>query len=195
MKPLKSPAVLIFVGFGLSACTAPDYQSWPPINFKQSAPLSMAVSEVVTVSAFQSSYDLPRVENEMPVNPDATLQRWANDRVAATGERTATLTYTVTDAKVVASALETDQTLKAWFTDEQAVRYEVTLAATVEINDPAAGAAGMAEAAAQRSTTVPENATLNVREEALYELIRATTADFDQALEANVRQHLANWLR
>lgn len=195
MNRFKTLAVIVLVSFGVAACSAPDYSPWPPITFNKTAKLPMAVSNVNSTSTFRSSYDLPRVENEMPVTPEAVVQRWASDRIVATNEGSGTLTYTVTDAKVTAYALETDQTLKAWFTDEQAVRYEIHLAAEVAINDPAASAAGKAEASANRSITVPEKATLNTREQALYDMIKATAMDLDKALEANMRQHLANWVR
>lgn len=192
---LKKLCLIVLVGIGTAACTAPGTQTLPPVTFTASGPLAIAVSNVETTATFNSSYDLPRVENEMPVTPEAVLQRWAKDRIAATGEGTGTLRYTVTDAKVVASALQTDQTLKAWFTDEQAVRYTIDLAGMVEINDPAINANGAVEAAANRSVTVPEGATLNERDKVLYDLIVAATRDFDDALEANVRQYLASWVR
>ena len=194
MNVFRILAVFVLAGLGVTACTAPGYQTWQPIGFSQSPKLMMAVSGIESASAFRSSYDLPRVENEMPVNPEASIQRWAKDRIVQSGDGTGTLTYTVTDARVIATALETDESLKAWFTDEQAVRYEINMAARVEVTDPV-GATGRAEATVTRSITVPEKATLNDREQALYDMIKAAAIDLDQALEANVRQHLSTWMR
>ncbi|MEQ8666855.1 MAG: hypothetical protein RIC16_14135 [Rhodospirillales bacterium] len=195
MKLSKSPIIAAVLAILVSACTAPDTKTFPDITFTHLPKLHLAVGQVVTSSSFKSSYDLPRVENEMPVVPEKVVRRWAADRLVATGEGTGIATYTVTDARMTASALATDETLKDWFTDEQAVRYDISLAATLTIDDPAASAAGNAEAAASHSITVPEGATLNDREQAIFEMISKTAANLDRALEANIRRHLPGWIR
>ena len=195
MKPLKSTLIALAMSLAAVACAAPDTKTFPEITFSHLPQLNLAVGDVVTSSAFKTSYDLPRVENEMPAVPEAVLRRWADDRLVATGEGSGIATFTVTDASMTASALETDKTLKDWFTDEQAVRYDIRLAATVSIDDPAASASGNAEASAHHSITVPEGASLNDREQALFDMISKTASDLDRALEANVRQHMPGWIR
>lgn len=195
MRFPKSPIIAAMLAVFVTACSAPDTKTFPDITFTHLPEIRLAVSDVVTTSTFKSSFDLPRVENEMPVIPEKVVRGWAGDRLSATGEGTGIATYTVTDARVTASALETDATLKDWFTDEQAVRYDVNLAATLDIDDPGASASGNAEASAHHSITVPEGATLNDREQALFDMISKTASDLDRALEANIRQHLPGWVR
>lgn len=195
MSVLRKFAAVFAVVVFTAACTTPDYKRFPDISFGHLPPINMAVGETSVASSFKSSFNLPRVENEMPVLPERVIRGWVSDRIVATGEGTGTLTLTVTDASVTASALETDKNIKAWFTDEQAVRYQVNLAATVEVDDPAVSAQGIAKASAQRSITVPEGATLNDREQALFDMISAASADLDQALETNIRRHLSRWIR
>ena len=195
MRAVLTKCLMIVAVASVAACAAPQTKVFPDITFSHLPPISIAVDEKSTLSAFQSSYTMPYVEHEMPVLPEAVLRQWAADRLVPSGEGSARLVYTILDASVTAKALSTDETLKAWFTDEQAVKYEVSLKAEVKIDDSANGASGVAEASAKRSVTVPEGATVNERNQTLFDLISAAAGDFNTQLEANVRRYLANWVR
>jgi len=54
---------------------------------------------------------------------------------------------------------------------------------------------GTATAAASRSITVREDISLNEREKTWFRIVDRLLADFNSEMEANLRQHLAPWLR
>lgn len=186
--------IVLFVT-ALGACAAPERNVYPDITFNHLSPINLDVLSVTTVRGYEPSYEMPNVAHEMPVLPEAVMRQWAHDRLVASEQGDARLTYTIVDANVTATSLATDETLKDWFTDEQAIRYEVSLAARIDIADPSRNASGVAEAASKRSITVPEGATLNVRNETLYDLINGAIQDLNNQLDANVREYLAMWVR
>lgn len=192
--PIRFTTLALVMAAGV-ACTVPEENDFPAVSFRHLPTIDMAVADTTVASTFQTFFNLPRVENEMPVLPENVLRNWARDRLVSTGEGQAALTFTVTDARVVVSDLKTDQTLKAWFTNEQAVRYTVSLSAVVSVDDPDLLSSGRAEAATQRSVIVPEDATLNERRQILFDLIVEAAGALDTALEENIGEHLAMWIR
>ena len=63
------------------------------------------------------------------------------------------------------------------------------------ISDPVGPRTSRATALVKRSNTVPENADLNQREEIQYTLVKNTMANFDQAMESQIRKELAGFVR
>jgi len=92
---------------------------------------------------------------------------------------------------VVEARLKPMGGIRGAFTTEQSERYDARL----EVEIDAAGARGLraanAVARAERSRTIPEDATLSERETLWYELSEKLMLDFDRAMEAQIRKHLA----
>ena len=52
-----------------------------------------------------------------------------------------------------------------------------------------------AQADIKRSQTVPEDVSVNIREQALFDLTETIMKDFDPAMAASIRKHLADFVR
>ncbi len=76
-------AAIVFVVWGLTACTAPELSRFQVTDFGQEAPIVLAVGEIDVVSEVESSHTLPHIEKRMPVTPDQALFDWATQRFKA----------------------------------------------------------------------------------------------------------------
>ena len=85
--------------------------------------------------------------------------------------------------------------IRGTFTKEQSERYD----ARVEVEISAVDGRGLRSAKAMttssRSRTVPEDATLRQRQVLWYELTERVMQDFDRTFEAQIRKHLAVFLK
>ncbi len=180
--------------FGLSACASPPTRiSFPEITFDHMTPLVMGVSDVTVDDRYVPPRTNPNAEHRIPVSPQRVLNRWAADRIIANGGD-ATATFVILDASVIEKALDTDGNIAAIFTNEQAMRYEARVEGMLEIKSNDGLSQGETRARASRSITIPEDASINEREQALFTLIEQLTRDFDARMEHNVRKHLGAWI-
>ena len=126
----------------------------------------------------------------MPLAPAQAMRNWATDRLRATGT-SGQAKFIIVDASVKAERLRKKEGLKAMFTLEQAARYDARLEAKLEIETAGGLGKGFATATATRHRTIPEAASINERDDALYRFIEATAKDFDRVMSANIDRHLA----
>ncbi|MEO5336787.1 MAG: hypothetical protein H7841_07835 [Magnetospirillum sp. WYHS-4] len=192
--------ILLFVaaliaGPVLTACQTPPTQRFPEISFANLHPINLEVASVKVASRFQPTFQAPNVEHQFPIQPQAALQRWAQDRLKSMPGGRDGATFTIVDASVKEVQLETDKDLKAKFTKEQSQRYELRLEAIVEVFDGRGLSAGHAQAAVVRTKTVREDSSLNDREKVWYEMTEAAMNDFNAEMEKNIRQYLRTWAR
>ncbi len=185
--------VATLLAIGACAQVAPP-PTLAEITFAHLSPYQLAVRGVEVESRFSSSMTPPHVELALTHPPERVLRRWAADRLQATGGE-AFARFIILDATVTEFALETDGTLTAVFTNEQALRYEAAAEALLEIRDATGGFLGNATARVTRTITIPENATLNEREQVLFDLVDRLMRNFDTELDGNIRTHLAQWVR
>jgi hypothetical protein len=165
----------------------------PQIAFASDRPLVLNVAEVEVVSAFQASGQPPRVEQRFSTSPETALKRWPADRLRA-GGRTGTARFTITDAAVSKTQLQTTPGLRGLFTREQAERYDAAAAATLEILDDYGNRLAVVETRAERTRTVPESARRDEIDRIRFTMIDTLMAEFDREMEKAVRQHLIGWL-
>ena len=85
--------------------------------------------------------------------------------------------------------------LTGTFTIDQVARYDATAEMRVEIVTDAGVVEGRANAIATRSRTVPEDITLNQRDQIWFEMTEALMRDLDAELVKNIRLHLGRWVR
>ena len=179
---------------GLAACGSPSKPSFPQITFAHLPPIRLDVAEIQVIEQYAPPQRAPNVEHTMPVSPAAVMHRWATDRLRPVG-MAGVARLLIKDASVVAQPLETTGGVRGMLTEDQAVRYVANL--VVELNVSTAGGlgTGFASAAATRTITAPEDITLNRRDMILFELTEALARDLNATLEANIRAHLAPFLR
>ena len=180
----------------LAACATPDpAPRYADITFQGKPKIGLDVGSIEVVNEYREPLSRPHVEHLVPVNPGRTVERWASDRLTASGSQFNRAVLRVKEASIVEEKLKTTTGLRGSLTNEQSERYTATVEAVLEILDNRGARIGMAEARGQRSRTVPEDITLNDRERAWYELTETTLRDLDTTLTRNVETHLGRFLR
>jgi len=184
--------VMLLAAAGCETAVGP--RSFPEQTFRHLPPISLDVAKIEIVLFFEPPLKAPHVEHEMPVPPHKAIKRWVVDRIRTVGI-SGQAVLTVRDASVVEKRLEPLGGIRGTFTKEQAERYD----ARVEVEISAIGGRGLRSAKAMttssRSRTVPEDATLRQRQVLWYELTERVMQDFDRTFEAQIRKHLAAFLK
>lgn len=179
----------------LAACeTMPSRHELPQITFAHLAPIALDVSKVEVISNYVPPMKAPNVEHQFPIQPEAALKRWAADRLKPDGHGD-TARFVITNASVVEQDLPMSKGLSGVFKKEQAQRYDGTAEATLEIVDARGVRKGFAAARAFYSRTVREDASMNDRERAWFEIVEALMLVFNGEMEKNMRQYLAGSVR
>jgi hypothetical protein len=188
--------LLAVVTLGLAACPPPPPEpvAWPDITFTAQAPIEFNVAEIRIVTPYREPIEPPHVGEQFPVSPSRAALNWAEDRLRAVGSR-GTLTVTIVESSAVEEQLEASAGLKGLLTKEQSERYLVVISMEIEALDPVGPRVATATARTRKSITVREDATLNEREETWYDLTKGAMADFDAAMERQIRNTLGNFLK
>ena len=180
---------------GLAACgSAPPKPGFPQITFSHLPPIQLDVAQIQVVEQYAPPLREPNVEHAMPVSPAAVMHRWAADRLRPVGPA-GVATLKIKDASVVAQPLDKTTGVRGMLTEDQEVRYVGNLVVELDVNTAGGLGTGFASAAATRTVTAPEDITLNQRDKILFNLAEALARDVNATLEANIRIHLAPFLR
>ena len=195
MIGLTIRTIIIVILLAATGCeTAVGPRSFPEQTFRHLPPISLDVAEFDIVLLFEPPLKAPHVEHEMPVPPHKAVERWMVDRIRTVGT-SGQAVLTVRDASVVEKRLKPLGGIRGTFTKEQTERYD----ARVEVEIFAVDGRGLRSAKAvttsSRSRTVPEDATLRQRQVLWYELTERVMQDFDRTFEAQIRKHLAAFLK
>jgi hypothetical protein len=199
MFPMKTIRLRLYIGAGLvalalAACqTPPPVQRLPELTFGHLDRLNLDVATIEVVSEYRSPMKAPHVEHLFPTPPQTALERWAADRLEAAG-RQGIARFVIQNAQATATPLAFDKGLAGAFTKEQSVRYEASVEAFLEIVDERGFRKGFSSARASRTRTMAEDASLNERDKAWFELTEAVMQDFNAEIEKNVRQYLGGFL-
>ncbi len=186
-------AFSLLLSLGACAQVTPP-PTLPDITFAHLSPIELNVGSVEVESKFTSPLTPPHAEHKVPQSPEQVLRHWADDRLKSTGGDLFAR-FIIVDATVTEHVLETDETISAVFTHEQELRYEAAAEAILEIRNAQGSYLGNATARATRAITVPENATINEREQVLFDLIDQLMNSFNTELESKIRTHLSQWVR
>jgi len=195
IKRLLPAFLAVVFGFSLMACeaTVPS-RTFPELTYRHLGQIELQVGNVETVSSYKSPLAAPNVDHLFPTPPVDALDSWSADRLMASGTE-GIARFTILDASVRETSLEKQKGLKGAFTKDQSERYDGALEATLEIIDNNGGSKGFASAKVSRSISVREDATVNDREQAWFDLTEALMKDFNAELEKNISSYLGNWLR
>lgn len=195
MQPLVRLFILSAAAFVLVACPPPQSRpTYPDITFTDKPPINLDVAEIKIDVPYIEPLEPPHVGESFPVPPLRAARSWAQQRLRAVGRR-GTITITIVEAGAEEAELKRAGGLKGLFTKEQAQRYDVTVDMQILAVDPVGPRTSRASAVVKRSITVPENADLNQREEIQYTLVKNAMADFDKAMESQIRKQLTGFVR
>lgn len=191
---LALPAILLTVilGLGIAGCdTAPPPRpSFPELRFTDKPPIALDVKEIRIEDRYVPPLKAPNVEQFFPLPPADAARRWAQDRLKAVG-RFGVARVVIEDASAVSKRLPIDTGFGGLFKREQAEQLTGRLKMRVEVSD----IGGFAEADATARRTVPEDVSLNRRDQIYYELTKDLMRELDGTLEAAIRQHLNQVVR
>ena len=179
----------------LAACEVPAPSArYPEITFAHLEPIKLDVARVEFVQEYVPPLAPPNVEHLFPVLPSAVARRWSDDRIEAAGIARHARVVLV-DAAVTETALDIRRGVRGLFWNEQSARYDAAVEVRIDILDDGGETLGQVRATARRSRTVPEDITLNQRDQVWFELTEALMTDLDAALESAIRRHLARFVR
>jgi len=176
------------------ACTVPPPQDkWPEITYQHLPPIRFDVSEVVVERAYTPPMGKPNVDHLMPDPPVVLATRWAQDRLVAAGGANR-LVFRIVDASVIETELHSDSSVGDMFTVSQSERYDAHLAVQVALVEDGGFTRSLVKAEAERSVTVPEDASLHERESIWFKLGETVMNDLGDELEKSLHQYMAGYI-
>lgn len=188
-------APLLMAMFLLVGCEASvPSQRLPDLTYSHLRPLTFDVGAVVTTLDYKAPLAAPNVDHLFPVPPADAVRRWVNGRIKSGGSA-GDVRIVIVDASVVESKLALEKGLTGAFTKEQSERYQARIEALLEIRDNSGIRVGFVQTSVTHSTTVREDANVNERELAWFQLTEALMNDFDAEMEKNIRLYLPGWLK
>ena len=197
MKILRNFALFMLSAGILAGCAGQTIVAMPEITFAHLQPYNLAVSQISVEQKFVPSQTHPRVELRLNQPPVQVLRRWAADRLTVSGGGIGAggfARFVIVDAGVTEQALDTDGNFTAYFTNEQALRYEAAAEAVLELQSGDGLSRGRASARVVKAVTVPEKASVNEREQVLFDLVEGLMKEFDARMDESIREHLSKWL-
>jgi hypothetical protein len=155
------------------------------ITYANLPQIGLDVGDIEIEQAYQSTGQAPHVELRFPARPADVAVQWAEDRLAARGDRL-TFRYILREASAVETELPKSEGVRGLLTTEQSERYDVHIVVDMQILD-GRQVQGTASAEARRSVTVAEDITLNERERVWYKLTEDTMNDLNDQLEETIK--------
>jgi hypothetical protein len=189
---LLRPAVLaIAATLALGACTStPPRPQARQISFANLAPISFDVAKIEVVQQYQPPQVAPNVDHLTPVPPSDAIRRWANERVRAMGT-SGTMRVIIKDASITETHLAGTTGVRGAFTTDQSERYDGRLSVDLVVEVPSRRFQGYTGATVARTISVPENVSLQGREDAWHNLVERMMADLNAKLEEGIDGNLS----
>ena len=197
MKKTAAPILFLLalaLPLALSGCaTPPAQQNFAELSYRHLAPLNLAVGSFDIESRYIPPLQAPNVEHRAPVPPYAAVRQWGLDRIKAKGgENRARLV--ILDASIVEVPLAVTGGIKGAFTRDQAARYDGKIVVMLEILSPDSRQRAFVTGRANRSQTVPEGATLAVRERTWFAITEDMMRQLNQEMEQNIARYFGDYL-
>ena len=189
---LLRPAVLaIAATLALGACTStPPRPQARQISFANLAPISFDVAKIEVVQQYQPPQVAPNVDHLTPVPPSDAIRRWANERVRAMGT-SGTMRVIIKDASITETHLAGTTGVRGAFTTDQSERYDGRLSVDLVVEVPSRRFQGYTGATVARTISVPENVSLQGRDDAWHSLVERMMADLNVKLEEGIDGNLS----
>lgn len=186
-------ATFVLLALFLGGCPTPSGPDPVRVDFQGRAPIALDVAGIGVEQRYAPPGQAPYIDHELAQPPSEAVRAWAEQRLRAAGNA-GQARVLIQEASLIEERLARTAGIQGMVAIDQSERYTLRLAARIEAENPARGS-GYVEASAERSVTVPENATLSEREATWTRLIEATIGDLDTAIEERLRQHLPNLIR
>lgn len=185
---------LLFAGL-LAACESQVARpQFAEFTYGHLPPINLDVARVEFVDQYRPPLAEPHVEHLFPVSPAAAVERWVSDRIRPMGVQR-TLRVYLQDASAVAKPLPSVGGIEAWLTTEQTEEVAGHIAVRAEVVGEGGAVLAYTTADVDRSRTLPEDLTLNERDQLYFELTEAMMNDLDAVFERNIRTYLADYVR
>ncbi len=192
---VSSALVVLALAGVVSACTVPLPEPvYPQLTYGHLGAIRLDVAAVEIVEVYIPPLTPPNVEHEFPIAPAAAARRWFEDRLQAVGAAGLALAV-VREASVVEVPLKKTTGVTGLVTKDQSERYDAKLVMEIEIRSAVGDREAFVRAVATRSRSVPEDITLNDREQVFFELTEALMNDINAQLLNQINQHLVKYLR
>jgi hypothetical protein len=194
MRGLRRFAMLGLLG-ALSACTlAAERPSYPELTWSHLPPIALDVAEIEIVDASRPTGASPHVEHLFPLPPAEAAGRWARDRLRAAGLANRAR-FIIQRADVIEVGLKRTEGFYGIFTTDQSERYDGVLGVALEIRSDTGALLGQVTAETRKSHTVAENASLNQREAAWFEMTDEMIKLLNAEMERVMPLYLGRWIR
>lgn len=189
---------LIFIGYALllAACVStPIYQYASPVNYEQLPAYGFDVAEVLIINDSNPTDTTAFLAETYDMSPAGALKRWADKRINANGTQ-GIFSVIVKDANMTVQPLETSGGIKGYFTIEQ----EEMLSAYLHVILAVEGSARQlppaeAKISVRASHSIPEGASVDVRERIYHSVINELMASFNAEAEKQMQVYFSAYLQ
>ena len=189
----RSLIFMFVLNLFLLACeTTLHEQRLPELTFAHLTPIKLNVAKINVEVQYKPTLRKPNVEHLFPTPPAEAIKQWAKDRLLPVGDF-GEAKLIIIEASAIEKKLSQKEGFTAAFIRQQSHRYEAIVVARLEISSSLGQ--GSARAKVMRFTSVREDANINKRERAWFDLTEALARNFDVIIEKNIRQHLSQFLR
>ena len=190
----RASVPMVWVALILAACTsAPPTPSFTPIGFGQYPSMKVNAPRVDVQEDYVSPLAPPHVEYEMPVRPVELVRGWVRDRLRPIGA-SGTFRVVIKDASVVAEKLKTKGGIQGALTTQQGTNLIAKISVEIVYEQPSQGTSSSTSVNIFRTQTLAEDASINDRDNAYYQLAKDLAADLNQQLETNINQNMRDAL-
>ena len=194
-KPRPKIKLLFLVSFlscTLLSCKTNNINSTTPeLTFSHLPDIRINVANIVVFNEYKMPFKKPNIEHLAPISPGASVERWVSDILIPVGDEL-DAQFVIKSGSIIESELTTQKGLKGIFAIEQSKRYTATIDVRLEIFDGSRRLATI-NAKAERSHTLREDATPNLKTNLLFNLVENLMATFDRELRRQVDLHLQNY--
>jgi hypothetical protein len=194
---MRGPVRLALLGVlgVLSACTiGAERPSYPELTWGHLPPITLDVAEIEIIDASQPTRASPHVEHLFPLPPANAAERWARDRLRAGGLANRAR-FIIQRAEVIEVGLKRTEGFYGIFTTDQSERYDAVLEVALEIRSDTGALLGQVTTETRKSHTVAENASLNQREAAWFEITDGLIKLLNAEMERVTPLYLGRWIR
>ena len=194
---MRGPLRLAVLGLlgALAACTiGAERPSFPELTWSHLPPITLDVAEIEIIDASQPTGASPHVEHLFPLPPAKATERWARDRLRAGGLANRAR-FIIQRADVIEVGLRRTEGLSGIFTTDQSERYDAELGVALEIRSDTGALLGQVTTETRKSQTVAEDASLNEREAAWFEMTDDLMKLLNAEMERVMPLYLSRWIR
>ncbi len=192
MAMARYARLAIFLAVVGGGCASPVAERPPDVTFAHLPPISLQVRTIEVVSVYQDATTPPNVETRLASPPSGVMQRWAHERLRATGV-SGVGRFSVMSAPVTEEALKKKQGFLGAFSVEPEYRYTITVDGQLEILDDGGQRLSFAAARVTQSGTLKEGVTAEERQVFWAQLTQSAMDAFNAQMERAIYQFMKEW--